>query len=37
MDNYLSLQTDSVCAHNGLLDLGIKPEPVETVVPTYLR
>lgn len=27
-DNYLSLQTDSVCAHNGLDDLGITPKPM---------
>lgn len=37
MDNYLSLQTDSVCAHNALMELGIKPRSVETVVPTYVR
>jgi NADH dehydrogenase len=36
MDNYLSLQTDSVCDHSGLAELGIKPECVETLVPTYL-
>lgn len=36
MDNYLSLQTDSVCEHNALTGLGIKPRSVETVVPTYL-
>lgn len=37
MDNYLSLQTDSVCDCNALLKLGIKPTSVESVVPTYLR
>jgi NADH dehydrogenase len=37
MDNYLSLQTDSVCAKNGLLALGLKPQSVEAIVPTYLR
>lgn len=37
MDNYLSLQTDSVCAHNALMELGIKPRSVETVAPTYVR
>ena len=37
MDNYLSLQTDSVCGHNALAELGIKPQAVETIVPGYLR
>jgi len=37
MDNYLSLQTDSVCEHNGLEELGIRPQAVETLVPGYLR
>lgn len=37
MDNYLSLQTDSVCEHNGLTELGIQPQAVEAVVPGYLR
>jgi uncharacterized protein YbjT (DUF2867 family) len=37
LDNYLSLQTDSVCdKHNGLLDLGIQPQALESVVPRYL-
>jgi uncharacterized protein YbjT (DUF2867 family) len=37
MDNYLSMQTPSTCAeHNGLLELGIHPTDVDTVVPTYL-
>lgn len=36
MDNYLSLQTDSICDHNALSQLGIRPTSVETVVPTYL-
>lgn len=36
-DNYLSMQTPSVCqGHNGLLELGIHPTAVETVVPGYL-
>ncbi|MCF7990693.1 MAG: complex I NDUFA9 subunit family protein [Thiohalocapsa sp.] len=36
-DNYLSLQTPSVCGeHNGLLELGIHPTDIEAVVPTYL-
>lgn len=37
-DNYLSLQTPSVCGeHNGLLELGVHPTPVEAVVPGYLH
>ena len=35
-DNYLSLQVDSVCKHNGLGELGIKPTDVDAVVPSYL-
>jgi uncharacterized protein YbjT (DUF2867 family) len=36
-DNYLSMQTDSVChEHNGLLQLGIHPTDLDTIVPTYL-
>lgn len=36
-DNYLSMQTPSVCGEqNGLLELGIHPTDIETVVPTYL-
>jgi hypothetical protein len=31
------MQTPSVCGeHNGLLELGIHPTDIETVVPTYL-
>lgn len=38
MDNYLSLQTPSVCTgHNGLLELGIHPTDVDAVVPDYLH
>jgi NADH dehydrogenase len=37
LDNYLSMQTPSVCdEHNGLLQLGIHPTDIDTVVPTYL-
>jgi uncharacterized protein YbjT (DUF2867 family) len=37
LDNYLSLQTDSVCdQNNGLLTLGIQPHALESVVPRYL-
>ncbi len=35
-DNYLSLQTDSVCGHNGCADLDISPQSVEAIVPGYL-
>ncbi len=37
MDNYLSLQTDSICGHDGLAELGIEPQSVEALVPGYLR
>ena len=36
LDNYLSMQVDSVCAHDGLVDLGIAPTPIDAVVPCYL-
>lgn len=36
MDNYLSLQVDSVCDDNGFAQLGITPVNLETVVPAYL-
>jgi NADH dehydrogenase len=36
LDNYLSLQIDSVCTHNGLTELGIEPQGIETIVPLYL-
>ncbi len=36
MDNYRSLQIDSVCTENGFSSLGIKPRSLEAVVPTYL-
>jgi len=35
-DNYLSMQVDSVCQCNNLLDLGITPTDVDNVVPLYL-
>ena len=37
MDNYLSLQVDSVCAGNGLAELGIHPTDIDAVVPQYIR
>ncbi len=36
LDNYRSLQVDSVSDRNGLLELGIEPTSVESVVPNYL-
>jgi NADH dehydrogenase len=37
MDNYRSMQIASVCSEqNGLLELGIRPSDIDTVVPTYL-
>jgi NADH dehydrogenase len=36
MDNYLSLQTDSICESNGFEALGIAPQAIESVVPGYL-
>ncbi len=36
LDNYLSLQTDSVCDGNGFNKLDIHPQAVESVVPGYL-
>lgn len=35
-DNYASLQQDSVCSRNGLIELGIRPTAVDAVVPGYL-
>jgi uncharacterized protein YbjT (DUF2867 family) len=37
LDNYLSLQVDSVCAEDGLGALDIRPTDIDVVVPTYLR
>ncbi|MCO6413506.1 MAG: complex I NDUFA9 subunit family protein [Thiogranum sp.] len=36
IDNYYSLQKDSVCTAPALADLGITPHSIEAVVPTYL-
>ena len=35
-DNYLSLQTDSICSHNGLSDLGIAPTPMRPLLDEVL-
>ncbi|MEX2353767.1 MAG: complex I NDUFA9 subunit family protein [Gammaproteobacteria bacterium] len=35
-DNYLSLQTDSVCHLNALEELGIRATAIDSVVPQYL-
>ena len=36
IDNYYSLQKDSVCSKPALIGLGITPRSIEAVVPTYL-
>jgi uncharacterized protein YbjT (DUF2867 family) len=36
LDNYYSLQYDSLCTDNALPALGITPTAVKTVVPTYI-
>jgi uncharacterized protein YbjT (DUF2867 family) len=36
LDNYYSLQRDSICRCNALPSLGINPTPVGAVVPSYL-
>lgn len=36
IDNYYSLQKDSVCRESALSGLGIRPHSVEAIVPTYL-
>ncbi len=36
LDNYLSMQVDSVCQQNGFRKLGITPTRVSTVVPAFL-
>lgn len=36
LDNYRSLQVDSVCATNGLAELGITPTDMDLVVPRFL-
>jgi NADH dehydrogenase len=35
-DNYLSLQTPSICDCNQLTELGITPTPMDAIVPGYL-
>jgi NADH dehydrogenase len=36
LDNYYSLQRDSICSDNALPSLGITPTPIAAVVPGYL-
>lgn len=36
LDNYYSLQRDSVCTQNALTRLGIRPTPLQGIVPAYL-
>jgi NADH dehydrogenase len=35
-DNYRSLTVDSVCKVNGLARLGIRPQPLDAILPRYL-
>jgi NADH dehydrogenase len=35
-DNYRSLLVDSVCKVNGLARLGIRPQPLDAILPPYL-
>lgn len=35
-DNYRSLLVDSVCRVNGLARLGIRPQPLDAILPAYL-
>jgi NADH dehydrogenase len=35
-DNYRSLLVDSVCKVNGLARLGIRPQPLDAILPAYL-
>jgi NADH dehydrogenase len=37
MDNYLSMQVDSVCQHDGLSALGITPHSLEAMAPYFLQ
>jgi uncharacterized protein YbjT (DUF2867 family) len=37
LDNFRSLQLDSICSDNGLARLGIEPAALRAVVPDYLR
>lgn len=37
MDNYLSMQADSVCCANGLGALGIAPHSVEAIMPQHFQ
>lgn len=36
LDNYLSLQVNSICTENGLEVLGIRPTDIDAVAPEYL-
>ncbi len=36
-DNYRTLQVDSICKNNGLIDLGIEPQAIESLVGGYLN
>jgi NADH dehydrogenase len=36
LDNYHSMQTDSICNRNGLIELNIQPQSIQSQVPCYL-
>lgn len=36
LDNYYSLQIDSICEHSALADMGISAHSIEAIVPGYL-
>jgi NADH dehydrogenase len=36
LDNYLSMQVDNVCGDDGLARLGIAPQSLESIAPSYL-
>ncbi|MCU7873754.1 MAG: complex I NDUFA9 subunit family protein [Candidatus Thiodiazotropha sp. (ex Lucinoma borealis)] len=36
LDNFLSMQSDSICQQNGFSELGIQPQAIESHVPLYL-
>mgnify|MGYP006279313639 CR=1 FL=1 len=36
-DNFRSLTVDNVCRDNGFTRIGIRPTPLRTIAPTYIR
>ena len=37
LDNYLSMQVDSICRSDGLGALGITPTSIDAVIPAHLQ